>query len=248
MLSAQETSQREHLFIIDGSNRSPWFSSLLQIGSTCMNGPSFWCSCSKSARYWLRHRQSNPTQAQEKKKQGTDQTESPKHISKRQSSFRSPKKLKPNPQRRGLPAYVRRPGGPDLRRHGPRGGEAGVRTVQAVHGGRVGMGPPGCQSGGEGGRSRYGRRGGRRGEDGERCVFIAVSRFLFSVRWQHPFLGKSRQNPAAGTTGYVAASLPLWALGRASPLRACPVGFINPTAAQDTHRPTCHILHYRFYY
>lgn len=179
MLSAQETSQREHLFIIDGSNHSPWFSSLLQIGSTCMNGPSFWCSCSKSARYWLRHRQSNPTQAQEKKKQGTDQTESPKHISKRQSSFRSPKKLKPNPQRRGLPAYVRRPGGPDLRRHGPRGGEAGVRTVQAVHGGARRPGRDGAARVPIGGRGREEplrekrrkkRRGWREGVFLSRCL------------------------------------------------------------------------------
>lgn len=38
--------------------------------------------------------------------------------------------------RQVLAAYVRRPGGgPDLRRHGPPGGEARVGAVQAVHGG-----------------------------------------------------------------------------------------------------------------
>jgi hypothetical protein len=39
MLSAQETQQREHLFIKLRLDCSPWFSSLLKIGSTWMKGP-----------------------------------------------------------------------------------------------------------------------------------------------------------------------------------------------------------------
>ncbi|KAF8703727.1 hypothetical protein HU200_031812 [Digitaria exilis] len=129
-------------------------------------------------------------------------------------------------------AYLPTSGGPagltcgDMALAGEKQASVPCRPSMAARGGR-----------GEG-RSRYGRRGGRRGEDGERvCVFIAVSRFLFSVRWQHPFWGKSRQNPAAGTTGCVAASL----RGHLSPLRACPVGFINPTAAQGSCRIRIHL-------
>uniref|UniRef100_A0A0A9FFV9 Nucleic acid binding protein n=1 Tax=Arundo donax TaxID=35708 RepID=A0A0A9FFV9_ARUDO len=28
-----------------------WLSSLVHMGSTCMKGPSFWCSASNSAKY-----------------------------------------------------------------------------------------------------------------------------------------------------------------------------------------------------
>ena len=120
-------------------------------------------------------------------------------------SLRSPEKTQPpQPQRRGLPAYVRRPGGPDLRRHGPRGGEAGVRTVQAVHGGARRPGRDGAARVPIGRESRCGERGGRRGQDGERgCVFIAAPRFLLSVRWHvaTPFFGKISAKPCARHDG-----------------------------------------------
>ena len=39
---------------------SPWLSSLLHMGSTCMKGPSFWCSASSSAKYWLHKKPNKP--------------------------------------------------------------------------------------------------------------------------------------------------------------------------------------------
>lgn len=74
--------------------------------------------------------------------------------------------------RQVLTAYVRRPGGPDLRRHGPRGGEAGVRTVQAVHGGARRPGRDGAAPGANRGEAATGR-GGRRGEDGDWGMFLS---------------------------------------------------------------------------
>jgi len=121
-------------------------------------------------------------------------------------SLRSPEKTQPpQPQRRGLPAYVRRPGGPDLRRLGPRGGEAGVRTVQAVHGGAWRPGRDGAARvpigrGAATGERRKKRTGCREGV----CLCLS-RRLVFFPRcggnWQHPFVGRSRQNPAPGTTG-----------------------------------------------
>ena len=143
-------------------------------------------------------------------------------------SLRSPEKTQPpQPQRRGLPAYVRRPGGPDLRRHGPRGGEAGVRTVQAVHGGARRPGRDGAA------RVPIGRGAatGREEEEEDRMqrggvfVFIAAPRFLFSVRWQlaTPFFGKISAEPCARHDG-----LPL--------LRGCPpVGFMNEPPCRPGH-------------
>lgn len=38
----------------------PWFKRRLHIGSTCIKGPSFWCSASNSDRYWLLQKQQSP--------------------------------------------------------------------------------------------------------------------------------------------------------------------------------------------
>lgn len=79
--------------------------------------------------------------------------------------------------RQVLTAYVRRPGGPHLRRDSPRGGEACVRTVQAVHGGARRPGGDGAAPGCKSGEAATG--GGRRGEEEEKrrgwrgYVFIA---------------------------------------------------------------------------
>ena len=38
----------------------PWFRRRLHMGSTCMKGPSFWCSATNSDRYWLQQKKKNP--------------------------------------------------------------------------------------------------------------------------------------------------------------------------------------------
>uniref|UniRef100_A0A0A9H712 Uncharacterized protein n=1 Tax=Arundo donax TaxID=35708 RepID=A0A0A9H712_ARUDO len=87
-------------------------------------------------------------------------------------------------QLRQILTYVRWSWGPHLRRHGPPGGEAGIRTVQAVHGGarRRGRGWATWVSIGTGGR----------GEG--LCVYRRVS-FSFLGAVAIPFFGKISAKP-----------------------------------------------------
>ena len=164
-------------------------------------------------------------------------------------SLRSPEKTQPpNPS---AEAYLPTSGGPggltcgDMALAGEKQASVPCRPSMAARGGRVGMGPPGCQSGGEPLRER----GGRRGPDAERgcvCFYRGASfSFLGAVatgNWQHPFFGKISAEPCARHDG-----LPL--------LRGCPpVGFMNepplPPRAPAGYPIDllCHTLHYRFYW
>jgi hypothetical protein len=131
--------------------------------------------------------QSNPTQAH-KRDRGTNQT-SPKRPRTREDQSSVPPKKPTQSQRRDLPAYLRRPGGPDLRRHDPSGGEAGVRTVQAVHGGRVGWGRRWVPIG-------RARTGGGGGEGDGVCFYRRVS-FSFSRCGGSTFFWKISAKPCA---------------------------------------------------
>ena len=142
---------------------------------------------------------------------GTDQTGSPEH--QRANLYALPRK--PNPPNPSAEAYLPTSGGPggltcgDMALAGEKQASVPCRPSMAARGGRVGMGPPGCQSGGEPlrGERRKKRTGCREGV----CLFLSRRLVFFSRcggTWQHPFLGKSRQNPAPGTTGCPAGGIP----------------------------------------
>ena len=174
---------------------------------------------------------------------GTDQTGSPEH--QRANLYALPRK--PNPPNPSAEAYLPTSGGPggltcgDMALAGEKQASVPCRPSMAARGGRVGMGPPGCQSGGRAAAGREEEEEDRMERGG---VFLS-RRLVFFCRcggmWQHPFLGKSRQNPAPGTTGCPAGGIPPL-LRRVYEWTPC-----RPGHLQDTHRPTCRVLHYRFY-
>jgi hypothetical protein len=141
MLSAQEkkTPQREHLQARPGSNHSPWLSNLLQIGSTCMNGPSFWRSCNSSARYWLRHR--NPIQPRDTREIEAEIRRRPRGQERERSNLLF---LPRNPPNLNTETYLPTSGGPggltcgDMARPGAK--QASVPCRPSMAAGR--MGPP----------------------------------------------------------------------------------------------------------